>query len=134
MMRRILLILSIFLLLLNGFGAIYGGWLLMKDPSGEMIRYPLSYLEHTPFHTYLLPGLILFVCNGLLSLVIAVIVFLGWKRFPLLIMLQGFILGGWIIIEVLMIRLWYAPLHLTFLLIGALLVLAGTLLWRKFSE
>jgi hypothetical protein len=60
--------LTIFLLLLNGIGAIYGGLNLIIYPDGSSFHMPLYILEDSPFHSFLIPGVILFVANGLSSI------------------------------------------------------------------
>lgn len=57
--------------LLLGIGAIFGGIVLIIDPSGELIKMPISLLEHSPFESFLIPGLILFIVLGLIPSIIA---------------------------------------------------------------
>ncbi|MBX2946201.1 MAG: hypothetical protein KF725_10230 [Cyclobacteriaceae bacterium] len=64
-------ILIISLLLFNGISACFGGYRLISKPDGSGLDMPVSFLEHTPFSNYLIPGIVLFVANGLLSLVVA---------------------------------------------------------------
>lgn len=54
------------------FGALGGGAALMIDPGGELIAMPLSYLEHSPFRDYFVPGLMLFCVFGVLPAMIGV--------------------------------------------------------------
>ena len=63
--------LLVFLHLLLGIGAIFGGGVLVIDPSGELIKMPLTLLEHSPFESYLIPGLILFIAIGVFPLLTA---------------------------------------------------------------
>lgn len=56
-MTKALRFTAIFLLLFNGIGALYGGGLLVIDPSGAKIQLPLSYLHYSPFTDYLIPAL-----------------------------------------------------------------------------
>lgn len=104
-------ILSILLLLFNGAGAIYGGWKLISDPDGESLGLSLDYLQHTPFADYLIPGLVLLIMNGLLSMVTAGLVLSRTKAYPLWIIFQGLVLTAWIIIQLIMIQFVYF-LHL----------------------
>ncbi|MEQ9378625.1 MAG: hypothetical protein RIG68_25780 [Imperialibacter sp.] len=54
------------LLLFLGVGAMGGGAFLIISPSGELIgSLPLSILEHSPFASFLIPGVILFLILGL---------------------------------------------------------------------
>lgn len=127
---RMLRIISILLLLFNGIGAIYGGWLFVIDPSGEKIGMSLSYLQDSPFTNYFIPGIILFVFNGLSSFIITMFVIFKWKYYNRLIVLQGIILIIWLIVQIAMIDLIYF-LHFIMGTIGVLLIASGTILSRK---
>lgn len=56
---------------LLGLGALAGGGVLMADPSGNLIGMPFSLVHHSPFHNYLIPGMILFTFVGLFSVAVA---------------------------------------------------------------
>lgn len=60
--RNILLI----LLAILGLGAIFGGGVLIISPSGALFGMPLSMLKNSPFHNFLVPGIILFTVLGLI--------------------------------------------------------------------
>jgi hypothetical protein len=53
------------LLLFLGIGALGGGGVLIISPSGSMIGMPLSLLAHSPFPSFLIPGIILFLVLGI---------------------------------------------------------------------
>jgi hypothetical protein len=55
--RNVLLFLLMFLAL----GAIVGGGALIPSPSGELLKMPLSNLGSSPFNSFLIPGIILFL-------------------------------------------------------------------------
>ncbi|MEW6181867.1 MAG: hypothetical protein AB1500_01645 [Bacillota bacterium] len=59
-----------FLLLFLAVGGLAGGIALTADPSGGLLKIPLSFLEDTPFKNYLLPGLFLLVVLGVYPLMI----------------------------------------------------------------
>jgi len=101
---KTLRILACLLLLFNGTGAIFGGWSFIQDPTGNDLKIPLNYLEHSPFKDFLIPGIILFVVNGLFSLITLVWTAFQWKHYAWLIILQGALLTGWIIIQIMMLR------------------------------
>lgn len=101
---KALRILACLLLLFNGTGALFGGWSFIQDPTGSDLQIPTTYLEHSPFRDFLIPGIVLFTVNGVLSLVTLAWTLLEWKHYAWLIMLQGAMLVGWIIIQMLMIR------------------------------
>lgn len=125
----VLHLVAVILLLLNGIGALYGGWQLATDPTGGSLQMPLSYLEHSPFATYLLPGIILFFANGIGSLVVLGLMLARSPYYPLGVLAEGFILGGWISIQMLMLQT-ANPLQLTFTTVAVLLITCGWGIWR----
>ena len=130
-MKTIVKVIAILLLFVNGIGAVYGGFQLITDPSGSKLQMPLSFLEHSPFDDYLIPGIILFIVNGIFSFVAITTIFLETQKYPWFIILQGILLSGWIIIQLLFVRMFYAPLHATFLVIGVCLVGCGLYLVNR---
>jgi hypothetical protein len=121
---------SIALLIFNCLSALWGGIGLIYDPSGEFMQMPLSFLQHSPFSNYLIPGIILLVANGILSLFIAFITIKRLLYYQYFIMAQGLILAGWLSIQIMMIREFYPPLHLPYYLTALGLVISGGLLAR----
>jgi hypothetical protein len=130
-MHNLFRIIAIIILFFNAVSALFGGWALMSDPSGETLDMPLRFLEHSPFENFLVPGIILFVTNGIFSLLFAVMVLLKFMNYSWLVIFQGFILVGWLIIQIIMIREFYAPLHILYFSIGLLLIAAGWILARQ---
>ena len=59
---------AIVALVFLGVSAVGGGVPMILDPAGEPCRSPQSLLQYSPFHSYLIPGIILLVANGFLSL------------------------------------------------------------------
>jgi hypothetical protein len=115
---------AIALLLFNGIGALYGGWQLATDPTGGSMQMPLSYLQHSPFKTYLIPGIVLFIANGVGSLVVLGLMVARSPYYPAGVIAEGFILGGWISIQMLMLQT-ANPLQLTFTTVAVLLIASG---------
>lgn len=130
-MHRIFKIIAIILLLFNAISALFGGWSLMSDPSGESLEIPFRFLEHSPFENFLVPGIILFISNGLFSLLFAVMALLKFMNYSWLVIFQGFILVGWLIIQIIMIRDFYGPLHVLYFSVGILLISTGWILARQ---
>lgn len=62
----------LFLLVFLGLGAIGGGGALVISPEGELLGMPLSLLEHSPFSSFLVPGIILFAVLGIAPLLVAI--------------------------------------------------------------
>jgi hypothetical protein len=87
-------------------------------------------LNHSPFSDYLIPGIVLFVSNGLLSLAIAWLTVLHVKHFEKLVMTQGAILMGWIVIQMIMLQT-INYLHILFGSVGLLLIALGLILYRR---
>jgi hypothetical protein len=119
-MMNSLRLIAILLLLLNGTGAIFGGWSLISDPTGQDIQLPLTYLDQSPFHDFLIPGIILFTVNGIFSLVAMVWTIFRWRNYCWLIITQGVLLGGWIVVQMILLRHFY---YLQFVFGGIGLVL-----------
>lgn len=103
----------IFVLLFLAATAFWGGTVLIThahgNPWGMM---PLSLLAHSPFHSWLIPGMILFAGNGVLALGIPGYTLLRGRRCGLWSALQGFVLLGWLTTECLLLRMMIWPHYL----------------------
>lgn len=128
-LRGFLKYVALFLLALNGIGAFIGSIPMILDPSGITSNIQLRYLEHSPFSDFLIPGIVLFVCNGLLSTIAFVVLTFNWRFHGWLVFLQGIVLTIWIIVQVIMLR-EFNFLQLAFGLIGIALVVLGHYLSR----
>lgn len=117
------------LLLFNGIGALIGGWILITHPDGSAMNLSLDLLKHTPFKDFMIPGIILFIVNGIFSLVAFNALIRNYKFAYWLILAQGVILSGWILIQILLIRTIH-PLHILLVVIGFTLIVLG-LICRK---
>ncbi|MFN8333617.1 MAG: hypothetical protein U0U09_00730 [Cyclobacteriaceae bacterium] len=123
-LRAFLKYAALFLLLLNGIGAFIGSIPMMLDPGGTTSNIPLRYLEHSPFDSFLIPGIVLFVCNGVLSLIAFAALAFNWRFHGWLVLLQGVVLTVWIITQVIMLR-ELNFLQVSFGLIGIVLMMLG---------
>ena len=123
-MKKNLTLLAAFLLVINGAGAIYGGWNLISHPDGSGFGIPLYILKYSPFDDFLIPGIILFVMNGVLSFVVLAMLIKKKRKYPWYVIGEGAILFGWIFIQVIMIRA-VGVLHIIFGSIGILLIICG---------
>lgn len=135
MKSRVLLnrlrITAIVLLFLVSLNALAAGYSFIIDPSGKGLGIATAYLRPSaPFDDYLIPGIILFTVIGVLSSLIAVLAILKVKHYPLLFVLQGCILVGWIAIQLTMVSAFH-PLHLIIASIGAILFVIGSALTRS---
>ena len=69
-MKNVLKIISIIILCFLSFGAFYGSYVLITEPSGANFDWTVDLLKGTPFKDFLIPGLILLFANGLFPLFI----------------------------------------------------------------
>ncbi len=125
-MKLLLTIVAAALLLFNGIGALYGGWSLMAYPDGSDLQMPIEWLERTPFSDFLIPGIILFIANGLCSIFVFAMLLFNHKKASWLVMAQGVILMGWIVVQILLVQK-YHPLQLILGVAGIGLIAAGYL-------
>lgn len=128
-MKNYLKIISAILLLINGIGALYGGWNLIAHPDGSSIDLSIDWLKHSPFSNYLIPGIILFFTNGLASIVVLLALLYNHPKYCWLIIAEGALLTGWIIIQIQLIQTVYF-LHFVMGGIGILLIISGYMLLR----
>lgn len=115
------------LLLFNAFGAIYGGWSLITHTDGSGLGMTLDLLKGSPFSNYLIPGIVLFVANGLFGFFVFFSLVFRFRSVAFLIIAQGAILLGWIIIQIFMIQT-FDPLHVIMGTTGIALIVFGWLL------
>jgi len=123
-------IVSIVLLFLIGINAIAAGCAFVIDPSGRALGITTELLKHSPFTNFLIPGILLFGAIGLLSISIAVLTIRNVKTYPYLILLQGCIITGWIVIQIIFLQIFH-PLHLIIGVSGIFLVINGVILRGK---
>ena len=121
---------ALILLVFLGAGGIYGGIHLIAHPyENQWGLMPLSLLQYSPFHSYLIPGILLLVSNGLLPIWIYFRVKRGQPLYGLWTALQGCVLFGWLAVECLMLRVMAWP-HLFYFSIALLLMVFGFLMNR----
>jgi hypothetical protein len=96
----------------NALSAIGGGIALLtgtyKDgvliEAGGQARFPLEWLQHTPFSDYTIPALILTIGVGGSSLIATVLVFAGREEGDLASVVAGLVMTGYIVGEVVMLK------------------------------
>jgi hypothetical protein len=117
-------ILTSLLLLFNGIGAIYGGGNLILHPDGSSLGITTEWLQYSPFDNFLIPGIILFIVNGLFSLIVFIALIYNSRFLAYMILGEGTLLCGWILIQMLMLR-EVNFLHVTLGTVGILLLVIG---------
>jgi hypothetical protein len=126
-LKRYLRLTSISLLLLTAINATVAGMLFIIDPSGDKMGMSVSYIKDSPFNSYLIPGIILLIVNGLLNFIAAYFVFEKKPFASFWVIIQGILLSGWIVIQVIMVK-DISMLHITMFTIGMILTVSGFLL------
>lgn len=120
-------------LIFLGMTSLAGAVPLIVDPSGKLLSMPLSLLEHSPFRSFLIPGIILLIANCLLSFLVLRLMLRRISHYWRWILLQGCVLAGWILVQIVMIRtmIWA---HHVYLALAAILILCGWLLRNDEAE
>ncbi len=122
---------ALILLMFLGVGGIAGGVpMIVSSLRHSNGLIPLSLLQYSPFRSYLVPGIILLLSNGLLPLWIYLRVKRRQPLYGLWTALQGCVLFGWLTVECIMLRL-VAWLHLFYFAIALLLIVCGFVLSRR---
>lgn len=115
---------AIILLFITGLNALAAGYGFMADPSGQDLGMTTEYLKFSGFNNFLIPGIVLFIAIGVMSIITAIVAIRKGEYYPLLTIIQGCILTGWIIIQITLVK-DFNWLHFTFLVIGLLLIFFG---------
>jgi len=86
-------------------GAIPAGFLMIAQPDGTGLGMAIDFLQNSPFQDFFIPGLFLFIVNGLFNLVAAILSFLKNKFSGILGIVLGATLVLWISVQVYFISL-----------------------------
>lgn len=123
---------SIVLLVAVGILAVIGGFILIVDSSGESMRFSLDSIKVSPFSTYLIPGILLFLFLGVLNFVAAYISFKKLNNYFLTIVIQGGVLFFWLNIQLLINPYFYYPYyHIPLYIVSVVLILFGLILIKQ---
>jgi hypothetical protein len=87
-------------------------------------------LAGSPFDSFRIPGIILFLANGVWPLVVAAAALFRARWAPLGHVAVGSVLLGWIIAQVAMIG-WGHWLQTAYFLLGLVITLLGVARWRR---
>ncbi len=107
-------------------GAFGGGLALMLGPRGEIIPLKVATLSGSPFDTFFVPGLVLFVVLGFGPLAAAALAWLRQPLAPVATIVVGAGLLPWLAVEIVIVG--YAsdpPLQPFYLLVGAVITVIG---------
>jgi hypothetical protein len=114
------------LCLLIGTTAIAGGLLLVAYPDGSRAHLSLALLQHSPFRSYIIPGLLLTFVVGLANAAAGLIALRHPTRARPALLLAGAILVVWIVCEMILIQTVHA-LQLVYLGLGGLVITEAVL-------
>ncbi|WP_066321712.1 hypothetical protein [Bacillus sp. FJAT-29814] len=119
------------LLMFIGLGAAAAGYGLMTDPSGAGVGLPLDLLRNSPFTDFLIPGIALFLINGVASLIGALLAFKKNPFTGIITLTLGIAMVIWIGAQVSWIG-WESWLQPTFLALGLIEIALGFLLMDEY--
>lgn len=104
--------------------AVIAGCLFMKDPSGHALGIAVDYIQYSPFTDFFVPGLVLLLVNGILPLFVISMALVRSRLYPTMILVQGVVLCGWIIVQVIMVHS-VNMLHVICIGVGIALIAIG---------
>ena len=113
-----------------GLGALGGGFMLVRDPSGSALELPMSLLEGSPFPDFLIPGMFLFAVNGVGSMIGAGLSFTRRRYAQEIAIVLGAILVTWIVIQVVIISSFHW-LHVLYFILGVVELGIGLYIRRR---
>ena len=102
--------------------AFAAGAMFMVEPSGRLMGMTEATLARSPFRSYLVPGIVLFVVVGGTLALAAWAEIQRWPRAGWLSVVAGVVLAGWIVVQVAMIGLGH-PMQPSLFVVGV--VIAG---------
>ena len=118
---RLAMLLEIFL----GIGALFGGSQFILAPDGHLLGLPLKMLAGTPFHSFLVPGLLLFTLVGVAPMLAAVITARRGAIGPLAALAVGVTLMGWITVEMVIFAGLTSLFWAFYLVLGTVIAAVG---------
>ncbi len=129
-MNNTIRIIAVVLLIFVALGALYAGYSFITTPSGQGMSMDTSYLAHSPFRDFFIPGIVLFVVNGVFNIIAAIAAIIKTTNYFFYIMMQGILLSGWIIVQIIMAR-DVAVQHLLSFSIGVIFICIGIILRKE---
>jgi len=126
-MKKILSIILGIIQLFVAIGAIPAGLSMICTPDGSGLGMSVELLQKAPFHDFLIPGLFLFIFNGIFNLASALLAFFRSRYTGMLGLCLGLILIAWICIQTYLIGL-ISFMQPMFFFIGLLEVVLAILL------
>lgn len=123
-MKKFLRITTLVLLIFTALNASVAGVLFIIDPSGQMMGMTVAYIKDSPFATFLIPGIVLLLVNGVLNFMVSFFLIGNRPFYAVMVIIQGVLLSGWIVVQVILVD-DISPLHIIMFSIGVVLTLSG---------
>lgn len=118
------------LCLFVGLTAIGGGIALVASPSGSYVKLPLAILAHSPFTSFLIPGLLLLCIVGVGNLIAGVLVACRARSGDGVAAAAGVALFVWIVTEMVMLRT-VEPFQVAYLAIALAIMVESVRRWSR---
>ena len=125
---RLAVSLEIFL----GIGAVAGGGQFLLAPDGHLLGMSARNLAGTPFHSFLVPGLLLFTFVGIGPFVAAAITARRQALAPLAAVAVGLTLMVWVSVEMVMLAGFISLLWALYLTLGTAIAALGVA-WLRYE-
>jgi hypothetical protein len=113
----------------NGLSGLAGGFGLISDPTAASLGMELNWLEGTPFRNFLIPGIVLFVINGIGNSIAAILSIRKTRYFEMTGIVLGVVMMTWIISQVAFIgyKNFLQPLYFS---TGLIQTLVGIIIYK----
>lgn len=115
---------AMLLLLFNAVSALFGGYMLIEDPTGGTLQMPVDMMKGGPFNNYLIPGITLFTVLGVGSLLALAMLIFNVRYHARAVFLQGLATIVWIVTQMIIVQ-DIVLLQIVYLSVGAVLVLCS---------
>lgn len=111
-------------------GALGAGWLMLTHPSGSINGMSVEILADSPFSDFFIPGMVLFVVNGLGNLLGAFLAFNKKAAAGNVAILLGMLLIGWLGFQVFWIG-FYPIIQSLYMFLGFSEMVLGYLITKN---
>jgi hypothetical protein len=116
--------------ILLGVGALFGGGQFIIAPDGHLLGMTVKSLAATPFHSFLIPGILLFTFVGVGPFVAAALTARRQAVAPLAAVAVGLTLLVWVTVEMVMLAGFVSLLWAFYVALGTAIVALGVA-WRR---
>lgn len=117
--NRLIWIIAISLLLANGIHAMATGYAFIIHPVWNMPGLTIPYLTPSSLDNFFMPGILLFLILGLMSIIVSIVALLKGTFYPFLISLQGVALFVWTLSQIIFLGF----LHPMLIVIGIISIM-----------